>query len=70
MPLNDLWRREVTVRTAYGAAPADLAMALELIATAGAGDDLITHRLPLERAADGFKLVADAGESVKVVVEG
>ena len=33
MPLNDLWRREVTVRTAYGAAPADLAMAMELIAT-------------------------------------
>ena len=33
-------------------------------------DDLITHRLPLERAAEGFKLVADAGESVKVVVEG
>ena len=27
MPLNDLWRREVTVRTSYGAAPADLATA-------------------------------------------
>ena len=33
MPLNDLWRREVTVRTAYGAAPADLVMAMDLIAS-------------------------------------
>jgi len=71
MPLNDLWRREVIVRTAYGAAPADLAMAMDLIATGRVQvDDLITHRLPLERAQDGFALVASAGESVKVVLEG
>jgi L-iditol 2-dehydrogenase len=70
MPLNDLWRREVTVRTAYGAAPADLAMALDLIASGRVKvADLVTHRLPLERAAEGFGLVASAGESVKVVLE-
>ena len=70
MPLNDLWRREVTVRTAYGAAPADLAMALELIASGRVEvTDLITHRLPLDRAQEGFQLVASAGESVKVVLE-
>jgi L-iditol 2-dehydrogenase len=70
MPLNDLWRREVTLRTAYGAAPADLAMAMELIASGRVRvDDLVTHRLPLDRSAEGFGLVASAGESVKVVVE-
>jgi L-iditol 2-dehydrogenase len=70
MPLNDLWRREVTVRTAYGAAPADMAMALELIASGRVRvDDLVTHRLPLQRAAEGFGLVANAAESVKVVIE-
>jgi len=70
MPLNDLWRREVTVRTAYGAAPADLQTALDLIAAGRVDvDDLVTHRLPLSRIAEGFKLVADASESVKVVVE-
>jgi len=70
MPLNELWRREVNVRTAYGAAPADLAMAMELIATGRvAVTDMITHRLPLERAQEGFALVANAGESVKVVLE-
>ncbi|TLM78539.1 MAG: zinc-binding dehydrogenase [Actinobacteria bacterium] len=70
MPIADLWRREVTVRTAYGAAPIDLAHALELIADGSVRvDDLVTHRLPLDRIAEGFALVADASESVKVVVE-
>jgi L-iditol 2-dehydrogenase len=70
MPLNELWRREVIVRTAYGAAPADLQMAMDLIASGRvAVTDMITHRLPLERAQEGFQLVAGAGESVKVVLE-
>jgi L-iditol 2-dehydrogenase len=70
MPLNELWRREVIVRTAYGAAPADLAMALDLIAAKRVRvDDLVTHRLPLERTAEGFQMVAKAEDSVKVVIE-
>ena len=70
MPLNELWRREVVVRTAYGAAPNDLAMAMDLIASERVRvDDMITHRLPLERTAEGFQLVASAGESVKVIIE-
>ena len=61
---------EVSVRTAYGAAPNDLAMAMDLIATGRvAVTDMITHRLPLESAQEGFALVANAGESVKVVLE-
>jgi len=70
MPLNELWRREVTIRTAYGAAPADLQTAMDLLASGRVKvDDMITHRLPLDRIAEGFKLVADAAESVKVVIE-
>lgn len=70
MPLNELWRREVTVRTSYGAAPSDLSMALDLIAAGRVRvEDLITHRLPLDRIGEGFKLVADAAESVKVIIE-
>ena len=30
--------------------------------------DMITHALPLSRIAQGFKLVQDAKESIKVVV--
>jgi L-iditol 2-dehydrogenase len=70
VPLNDLWRREVSLRTAYGATPADLAMALDLIANKRVRvDDLVTHRLPLERTAEGFGLVASAADSVKVIIE-
>jgi L-iditol 2-dehydrogenase len=70
MPLTELWRREVTVRTAYGAAPADLATALSLIATRRvAVADLVTHRLPLTDIVHGFALVAGASESVKVIIE-
>ena len=31
--------------------------------------DIITHRLPLEDAGKGFKLVAEAKESIKVIIE-
>jgi L-iditol 2-dehydrogenase len=70
VPLNELWRREVTVRTSYGAAPGDLRTALDLIASGRVlVDDLVTHRLPLDSIAEGFALVAEAASSVKVVVE-
>ena len=45
-------------------------MALDLIASGRVHvADLVTHRLPLDRAAEGFQLVAGAGESVKVIIE-
>ena len=70
MPIADLWRRETIVRTAYGAAPGDLAMALDLIATGRVKvDDFVTHRLPLERTSEGFRMVAAAHDSVKVIIE-
>lgn len=70
MPMAELWRREVTVRTAYGAAPDDLAAALQLIAERRVRvDDFVTHRLPLSRIAEGFDLVVEATASVKVIVE-
>jgi len=70
MPMGELWRREVTVRTAYGAAPVDLHAALDLIATRRVRvDDLVTHRLPLDEIVTGFRLVSEATESVKVIIE-
>ena len=70
LPMTELWRREVTVRTSYGAAPADLATALGIIASRRvAVADLVTHRIPLDDIERGFALVAGADESVKVIVE-
>ena len=69
LPFNRLWRDEVTLTTSYGAAPADLRRALETLAS-GAVDvePMITHRLPLAEAQRGFRLVAQAGESMKVIL--
>jgi L-iditol 2-dehydrogenase len=60
----------VTLTSSYAGSPADHMTAVELIR---AGDvnvrDMITHRLGLEEAGVGFKLVAGANESMKVVIE-
>ncbi len=54
----------------YGAAPADLAVSLELIrAHRVPVGEMITHRLSLAEAGLGFRLAAEAKESIKVIVE-
>ncbi len=70
IPAVDMWRNEITITSSYGAAGSDLAEALELISK-GKVDvkPLITHRLPLKKIQEGFKLVAEAKESLKVVLE-
>jgi len=70
VPANDFWRNEVSVTTSYGAAPRDLKEAMELIGEGAIQvDDMITHVLPLERAQEGFSLVAGAGDSLKVILK-
>ncbi len=70
LPVSDLWRNEVTMITSYGASPADLAESLKLIkAKRIRVAEMITHHLPLKDAALGFRLVAEAKESIKVIIE-
>jgi L-iditol 2-dehydrogenase len=69
IPAVDVWRSEITVTSSYGAAPADLEESLELIQSGKINvKDLITHRLPLEHIVQGFKLVSEAKESLKVIL--
>lgn len=69
IPTVDLWRNEITVTASYGAAPVDLEEALELIKSGRAKvKDMITHCLPLEDIQNGFRLVSEAKESLKVVL--
>jgi L-iditol 2-dehydrogenase len=70
LPVPDFWRHELTVTSSYGAAPADLAEALEFIANKKINvKDTITQTLPLSQIQQGFKIVAEAQESLKVVLE-
>lgn len=70
IPTLDFWRNEITITSSYGAAPIDLEESLELIKNKKINaKDMITHKLPLEKIQEGFKIVTDAKESLKVVIE-
>ncbi len=71
LPINDIfWRTEVTLTSSYAASPQEHEEALKLIASRKIKvRDMITHRLPLAEAGRGFKLVAEAKDSLKVIIE-
>jgi L-iditol 2-dehydrogenase len=70
VPINQFWRNEITIRTSYGAAPNDLEDSLKVLASKRLNvNDMITHRLGLLEAQEGFRLMAEAGESLKVILE-
>jgi L-iditol 2-dehydrogenase len=70
VPINAFWRNEITMRTSYGAAPNDLEDSLEILATKKLNiKDMITHKLSIREAQEGFRLMAEAGQSLKVILE-
>jgi len=69
VPINDYWRNEVIIMTSYGAAPEDLDESYEWIKNGINVTDLISHRFPLERAQEAFRVVCEADESLKVILE-
>lgn len=70
IPINGFWRNEIKIMTSYGAAPDDLKESLELIKNKKINfNDMITHKLGLDEIQKGFNLVAEAKESLKVIVE-
>jgi L-iditol 2-dehydrogenase len=70
MPINQFWRNEITIKTSYGAAPSDLDDSLKILSKKKINvTDMITHKLSLQEIAEGFRLVAEAGESLKVIIE-
>jgi len=69
IPTLDIWRNEITITSSYGAAPSDLEQSMSLIESSRVNArGLITHKLPLDKIQNGFKLVSDARESLKVVL--
>jgi L-iditol 2-dehydrogenase len=67
---NDLWRNGITITTSYAGSPKDISVAIELIRNRRINvREMITHRLSLAEAGLGFQLVADAKDSLKVIIE-
>ncbi|HTY45467.1 MAG TPA: alcohol dehydrogenase catalytic domain-containing protein [Patescibacteria group bacterium] len=70
VPVNDFWRQSIKILHSYGGSPADILAAIELIrAKTVPVAKMITHRLPLEEAALGFQLVAQAKDCIKVIIQ-
>jgi L-iditol 2-dehydrogenase len=70
-PINQLfWRTEVTVTSSYAGTPQEHVEALNLIKTTKFNiKDMITHRLKLSEIQEGFRLVTEAKDSLKVIIE-
>jgi L-iditol 2-dehydrogenase len=70
VPINAFWRNEITMQTSYGAAPNDLEDAIKILSTKKLNvTDMITHTLPIREAQEGFRLMAEAGQSLKVILQ-
>ncbi len=70
LPITRFWRNEITIKTSYGAAPSDLNESFQILAQKRlAVEDMITHRLSIRDAAEGFRLTAEADKSLKVILK-
>jgi len=70
VPMNDMWRNEITLMTSYGASPLDLDIAIKLMQSRRVNlSGMITHKLDFDECGPGFQLVAEAGDSIKVIFE-
>ena len=70
IPLWELWKNGINLTTSYAASPSDLTLAMELIRAGNINvKDMISHKFRLEDAGKGFELVAQARESIKVIIQ-
>ena len=69
LPSTELWRNEISLYFSYGAATDDIQATISLYKENKINfKDMITHQFPLSKITEGFKLVEQAQESIKVVV--
>ena len=67
---NELWMNQIELTTTYAAAPIDIEEAIELIKSQKINvQEMITHRMSLAETSIGFQIVANAKESLKVIIE-
>jgi L-iditol 2-dehydrogenase len=70
LPINEFWRNGIVLMPSYGGSPLDISIAIDLIrARRVPVHEMITHRLGLAETGLGFHLVAEGGESIKVIIE-
>jgi len=69
-PAHDLWKRGISIVHSYAGPPADMQAALDLIANKRVDlAGMVTHRLPLEQTQQGFDLMQEATDALKIIIE-
>jgi L-iditol 2-dehydrogenase len=69
-PFFNFWNDGISLLSTYGGSPFDITTAIELIRAQRLPlREMITHRLPLAKTGLGFQLVAEARDSIKVIIE-
>lgn len=70
IPVNDFWRNNIKIVHSYGSSPYDNNAALGLLqAKKIEVKRLITHRVALSDIGQGFKIMLEAKDSIKVIIE-
>ena len=66
---NELYFKDINIITSYSCGPTDTADALELLETGIIqAEKIITHRFPVEKTEDAFRLTAEARDSLKSII--
>ncbi|MFC2070473.1 zinc-dependent dehydrogenase [Chloroflexota bacterium] len=71
LSINELfWRNDITLTTSYAGSPADYQAAMDMIHYGKVPvGKMVTHRLSLEKTGVGFQLVAEADNSIKIIIQ-
>ncbi len=70
IPFFDLWNKQVKTYSTYAGAGEDIVEVINLLKKKKIDvNDMITHRLSLKEIDKGFKIVAEAKDSMKVIIE-
>ncbi len=70
VPINEFWRNEIKLAPSYGNSPLDALETIEILRGKRVDvEPLVTHRLGLAETGLGFRLVAAADQSIKVIIE-
>jgi L-iditol 2-dehydrogenase len=70
IPFFDLWNKQIKTYSTYAGAGEDIVEAINLLKMKKIDvNDMITHKLSLKETGKGFKLVSEAKNSMKIIIE-
>lgn len=70
VPVNEFWRKEIKLVTSYANSPSDAKEAIELLRKKRIPvEKLITHKFDLKEAGEGFRLMAESKDSMKIIMK-